>query len=209
VAYDHLQDEIERTSGEVVVGHVLISALRRQLSICAGDDPLQIRRVEGLLHDARILTSNAVERSQASRRIYLERSLGTLADVSVRLSASPPRQDLRALLQAELPRLGVRTCLVAAYDDARPLESEVIAAMGFGVDALPSLMGTRFATSALAPPGYLPDSEAEQLVVQPLFDGSQPLGFAVLRLEEIDPRLHETVRSLLNVVLLRALGMPS
>src|SRR5690606_4393801 len=63
-AYDRLLEQALSLGSDVSQGNAIISALRKQLTICAGDDLKLLSQVESLLHDARILTSDVVARSE-------------------------------------------------------------------------------------------------------------------------------------------------
>ncbi len=201
-AYDALLHEIIETGGEVAAGQSLISALRRQLSVCAGDEPSQIRQVESLLHDARVLTSDAVERAQARRRIHTEQALRVLTDVSFHMCNASHATRLHDLIAEQLPRLGVQTCFVSRPFQGTSTNAELIAALKDGVRCQ-SILDARFLATDLLPPGHFPRGEC--LVVEPLCDAENQYGFAVLRLGEVEGFMYEVVRRLVTVAASRSL----
>src|SRR5690606_3170987 len=56
-AYSHLLQRIFDSGGDVSLGHSLITGLRRELLIAAGENAAKLRQLESMLHDARVLTS--------------------------------------------------------------------------------------------------------------------------------------------------------
>src|SRR5690606_8972116 len=182
---------------DAALGQVVVSALRRQLSVCAGDDPVQIRRIEGLLHDARILTGNAVGRCEAQKRLQLELEAGTLVETSARL-ATVTKQKWTETVAQELPRLGIEHCIILSLREGGRLhhemtlqEGQLVAGAGPGdvgwLDFSPSDVG--FGRSG------------QNLMIQPLDDGVELTGVAVFLLDEVKPHLIEVVRSQISKAL--------
>lgn len=206
-AFDQLLEKILDSNADASVGHTVTSALRRQLSVCAGDDPAQIRRVEGLLHDARILTSNAVGRSEAQRRIQLEREAASISRAT-ELLHSLPQEAWSAQFQEALLLLGLCTCVLLRQRDSS--EAECLYAAGKS-EALSTLTGARIellkdasGEESEATLGKLVASfELETVLIEPLDDGEKMTGLAVLSWGEMRPHLVEVVRDLLGGVLHR------
>lgn len=197
-AFDQVLERIMDLGVDASVGHAVTSALRRQLSVCAGDDPAQIRRVEGLLHDARILTSNAVGRSEAQRRLRLEREAASLSHASVLIGTLDPENWATGLGQA-LTKVGIRNCVLLRMRVG--LEAESIFLQG---DDSASPQGRSVVDLAqLEPASFLPRFAAENLLIEPLDDGTKMTGLAILVWDEMKPHLVEVIRELLSGVLRR------
>jgi hypothetical protein len=198
-SFDQLLESILDGRGDASVGHAVTSALRRQLSVCAGDDPAQIRRVEGLLHDARILTSNAVGRSEAQRRLRLEREASALSQASVTISCLDP-SEVSARLGGALSQLGIESCILLRVSEG--LKMECIYARHNHVlqpPAEPKILDL----GLVAPSSLLPDLAFQSLLVSPLDDGEKMTGLAILVWDEVRPHLVEVIRELLSGVLQR------
>lgn len=194
-AFDQLIEKLLERGVDASVGHGVTSALRRQLSVCAGDDPAQIRRVEGLLHDARILTSNAVGRSEAQRRILLEREAASLSQASVLLSSlSGP--DFGAKLGDALGKLGIHNCVLLRMVEG--LKAECVYVRGNDTS---QENGALFDMEEVAPASLLPDFDGQNLLIEPLDDGERMTGIAILLWDEMKPHLVEVIRELMSGVL--------
>lgn len=189
-AFDQLVERIVSTGTHASVGHALVSALRRQLSVCAGDDPEQIRRIEGLLHDARILTSNAVGRFEAEQRIRLERESVNLSRASVMI-ASLREEGWQEQLEEALARLGIRS--VALFGVDREHRARLLLGVNDGTDT-----GEGMALRDLVPSEFVASSEASVFLLEPLDDGEKLTGLAILRWDEVRPHLVEVLRDLLG-----------
>lgn len=206
-AFDQLLEKILDADVDASLGHAVTSALRRQLSVCAGDDPAQIRRVEGLLHDARILTSNAVGRSEAQRRIRLEREASAISQATVLLQ-SLPQAEWSAQFRDALLLLGLRTCVLLRQRDSFEAEclyaarrdGTLLAPEGARIDLLKESVGEP-PEGALGK--LLAAFEPETVLLEPLDDGEKMTGLAVLSWDEMRPHLVEVVRDLLGGVLNR------
>ncbi len=192
---DMLFESIIMSGGEVAAGMVMISALRRQLSVCAGDNPGQLRQVESLMHDARILASDAIERAQAYRRIGVERFTRVVADMSTRLMQAESETQLRQLIAEELPRTGLGTALVCAFSPGDPSRSHLIAGLWMGKAVPEAVIGDVFESTELIPPGL--KRSTETWVIQPLYSNQVQRGFAVFKWGEAPGYLYEILRTTL------------
>lgn len=189
-AFDHLVERLVAGGIHASVGHALVSALRRQLSVCAGDDPEQIRRVEGLLHDARILTSNAVGRFEAQQRLLLEREVAGLSRASAMI-ASIRGEGAKQQLEQALGLMGVsQLVLFRVESDLRMTQL-----LSFGNFCFATEGGQ---LSELIPVDASCTEDGTAVLIEPLDDGQNLIGLSVLRWEEVRPHLVEVLRDLLG-----------
>lgn len=200
-SFSSLLRSIFDAGGDVGVGHAIVTGLRRELLITAGNDTASIRQVESLLHDARLLTSQTVERRQATRRIKTERWARVLGDVAAELIANFDLTKLAQAVAKQLPRLGIKSCYVCCPSAEQHDQSELV--MGFGrFGALsPESEPILFNSLDLVPPALLPPSEQAILVVEPLVTESESLGFVVFEYGEVEPYVFEVLRELLTAAL--------
>lgn len=199
--FDRLLVQVLEGGGDVSAGNAVVTAMRRRLSICAGNDPVKLRQVERLMHDARILTSALVERSQARARLQMERWARLLADVSAHLATASNREALCHEIAIQLPRLGIDLCLVARQDpdamDQAKLEAAFHGRTTSGAlqeHQKPSV----FLAAELAPAAILDRDESRHLVVAPLESEGRYLGYAVFGYAPIEGYAYEVVRDLLS-----------
>lgn len=200
-AFAGLLRRIFDAGGDVGVGHAIVTGLRRELIIAAGNDAASLRQVESLLHDARVLTSQAVERRQATRRIKTERWARVLGDVAAQLIANFDLRKLAEAISEQLPRLGITSCYVCCHSTAEHDQSELI--MGYGrwgtltSESEPII----FNSLDLVPPAFLPADEQATLVVEPLATAAESFGFVVFEYGEVEPYVFEVLRELLTAAL--------
>jgi DNA-binding LacI/PurR family transcriptional regulator len=200
-SFDMFLEILLETGADAALGQVVVSALRRQLSVCAGDDPAQIRRVEGLLHDARILTGNAVGRCEAQKRLQLEQQAATLVEISAQL-ATVTAQEWAQTVARELPRLGIDHCMVLSLQgDQLQIEMNLHGGQLVPTSRSAGVPFLEFSSSAVSF-----GTSGKNLMIQPLDDGTKLTGIAVFRLDEVKPHLIEIVRNQISAALPRLLG---
>jgi hypothetical protein len=193
---DVLLETIIVSGGEVTAGMNMISALRRQLSVCAGDHPGQLRQVESLMHDARILASDAIERAQAYRRIGVERFTRVVAEMSTKLVQASSEAQLSQFINEELPRTGLRTALLCRYDGQDPSQAFVVAGLWEGRPLSSVEMAEPFRAADLFPSSL--ERDAQTWVVQPIYSETKHLGFALFKWGEAPGYLYEILRTTLS-----------
>lgn len=204
-AFDQLLEQVLATEGDVSAGNALISALRKQLTLCASNKPEHLRRIESLLHDARSLTSSIVERAEAQNRISIQRQARLLTDASTEMLAALSAQELAETMARELPRLGIGSASVCAYSNCDFSRAELIAGFGrFGV-AHRAAEPEYFPSYQLLPQDLDSGQRQQFLVVEPLQQGDQPLGFAVLEMAAVDGYVYEVLGKVLGTALRIAL----
>lgn len=204
-SFDAFLHEILLADGEVAIAQDLLTALRKQMLVCAGEEPEQIRQVETRIHDARLLASDAVERAQAKRRLESERLLRVLADVSFHLCNCSSEAVLADLIELHLPRLGIQTCYISGPLRPEKGKGQLLAALRDGKRCKASLYAN-FQATDLLPHGH--EQPGDCLVVEPLCDDQAQYGFAVFRLGEIDGFMYEIVRRLLTAAVSRSHHLP-
>lgn len=193
--FDNLLELSLRTESDTGVASDLISALRRQLTPCAGEDPKAIRLVEGILHEARILTADILERAQARKRILHETWSQSLGEVSSRLVSSRSLAELAQTMQRELPRVGIpRAAIVQLQAGAQPV---VLAACSSDVAAHPEQPVHENRKTLLPTALMLPD-ERVSLVVEPLVFEHSLQGYLVFEWTDQPGYVYSVLRQILT-----------
>lgn len=200
-AYYRVLQAVMVAGGDLSVCHPVIGALRRQLLVLVGDDAFTLRRVEHLLHELRVMTSEVLERHQAMLRIQAEARARELSWVSARLVAALEFDRLAASIREELPRLGIGCCLVVRYTDAEHVES--VAGYLAGGHEVPR---SRYPAREIVPRALFDDPVAPQLTLIPLsFDG-HPFGYVVFELGQLDGHVYESLGEIIGAAL-RSAGL--
>ncbi len=196
-AYDRLLERALTLGSEVSSGNAIISALRKQLNVCAGEDLKQMRQVESLLHDARILTSDVVERSEAQKRLRAQNRSKNISEVSAKLMATFEPAKLNRALREQLPLLGITSCILARYCPDRPAYAALLGY--FACEQFrDELYGEEFLAANLAPDGLVPVDTPVQLIVEPLIHEQQALGFVVFPQGEAEGYIYEVLGQVLS-----------
>lgn len=195
------------------------SALRREILPCLVSEPAMRSRAEDLFQEARVLVSDAIEHTQAQRRLGVERRSRVLADTAEAISAALDLGSLSEVLDERLSAIDVPSAYIVL------LERPTVAALASGalLDSASSERrlvfvhdprgrrqiardGPGFAHSRLLPIGMLAEDRQITLVVKPLFFKDDPLGYVVFELGPLDGLIYETLREqisgVLNVALL-------
>lgn len=192
-SYDRLLELVLDGGGDVSSGNAIISALRKQLNLGVAADLKQLQQVESLLHEARILTSDMVERSQAQRRLKVELAARVQSEVSAKLLTSFSLTELATRLAGELPRIGIKNCAICTYLENGTAKVE--ASLGWEV-ALSEVRDVIFPRDDVLPDALHSRDEPGNFVVQLLLNRElQPVGHLVFRLEEAGGHIFELLRT--------------
>lgn len=200
-AYSQLLLRVFESGGDVSLGHTIVTGLRRELLVAAGENASKLRQLESLLHDARVLTSQEVERSQAVRRLRAEHWARVLSEVSTRLITSFDIGRLGEAIISQLPRLGINSCYISRYSKREHDKAEMI--IGFGpwgtLDG--STNPIAFDAVNLVPATLLLEDEQVTWVVQPLSTPDERIGFVVFEYGDVEGYVYEVLRELLSAAL--------
>ncbi|KYF99541.1 phosphoserine phosphatase [Sorangium cellulosum] len=161
VALDQLQGAIT----------LLRARVRRAPGVAEGD-------LERLWHTARVLIGNASVRAEGEKRLRLERASIDLSWTGMSFSTSLSMPTLRRTLAAELPRLDLTHVAVSLYDDPQRATLRSLFLMeNSEVEPPPA----SFASSSLAPPGFLSSAERWSVIAMPItFGEGEHFGIALV-----------------------------
>ncbi|MBN2086517.1 MAG: GGDEF domain-containing protein [Anaerolineales bacterium] len=146
-------------------------------------DAARTRCAEDLLHQARMMLSESVDRRYTrlqARRTDLDESIGLL---TARLISSPDEDQVYSALREDLPRVGVRTCHIVLFEPQG--EDPVAVSLLHSVEKdAPTL---RFETRHFPPPGLYPADEPFNLALLPLFSQEEEMGYVAFDGGNLDP----------------------
>ena len=193
--------------GDVMEWQGVLSTLRRYALPCvAGGQALS--RAEDLFQQAQVLVGEVGQRSQARKELQTARRAETLLEISQMLVTALSVDELMDLLAQQLPRLGIKRCYVALYED--PEEPAgwsrlVLACDEHGRVTLEE-EGRRYPSAQLLPAALWPTEKPDALVVAPLYFRQHQLGFVIFDAKFQVGAFYEALRgqisSALEVVLL-------
>ncbi|MFZ6031304.1 MAG: LacI family DNA-binding transcriptional regulator, partial [Chloroflexota bacterium] len=201
-----LQDEI-LAERDVFEWQKAISALRAQALPAL--ESQRLKRAENIWQQARVLVGEMSQRAQVRYGIKNANQNTLLRQIEEKLVASFDLQDLFDVLAESLPKLGIPSCYLSLYEDARPhrylqpapqYSTLVMAYKDNQRIALPP-EGQRFPTNLLVPEGLLPQSRQYSLMILPLFFQENQLGFLVLEAGLRETDIYTSLRSQISSAL--------
>lgn len=196
--------QIANAGGDVSRWHDIVTAFRRVAVPSSGSDPAVRAQCEEVLHEARLLTAQAVERAEAKKRITALRFNRTLQQAGATIAGSFSLQALEAAVHKELPPLGITACYVASYEPpsktGSPLSSRAQLVCAYDESGPIAVNTLPFESRHLAPEGIWPPQRIHRLTVVPLFLGDWQLGFAMLE-SHAEGSVIEMLRAQLSIAL--------
>lgn len=110
-AYDDVLRRLVAAGVELSVCNDVLTAMRHRLVRCIGDLS-QRTRAEDFLHEARVMTTNAVEGVQVGRRMRAWEEARTLAEAGTAIVSARDLDELRRGIRQALARAGIPRCFV-------------------------------------------------------------------------------------------------
>ncbi|XXX80224.1 SpoIIE family protein phosphatase [Sorangium sp. So ce134] len=148
--------------------------------------------LERLWHASRILIGHASVRAEGEKRLSLERASIDLSWTGVCFSTSLSMPTLRRTLAAELPRLDLTHVAISLYDDPARATVRSLFLMENSREVEPP--PASFASSILAPPGFLSSAERWSVVAMPIaFGEAEHFGIALVN-SGANEVVYDTVR---------------
>ena len=179
----------------------VVSELRRQ-ALSYFDDLRDIREIESLSQQMRVLIFDAMLRLQASQRLEIEQQTVVLREVSESLGTTFDLSGLLDVIAQELPRLKIDACYLSLYENPSfPAgEARLILAYDDGRINLP-VDGVCYPSFELVPPAFFRQMPGYTVIVEALHAKEDQLGFAVLKTPPQHAALGSVLRSLFSTSL--------
>jgi len=201
----NIMERVIHGEGAISPWQDVISSLRRRA--LAVPDGGGIARLEDLCSQARVLISEAVDRSRTLREWRSRQTDQQLRDLGKQLLMTLDFDRLGNVLRENLPRLGIPSAYVCLYEDSwdHPEYARLIVGFteaGWVIDRSDPPV---FPLREIISPQFLPPSRRYSYVVLPLFHQDQPLGYAVLEVRHAEGTLYEELRTYLSSALKGAL----
>lgn len=206
LSYDDLLRRLSVDDADLSVCNDVLSALRNRALPCFAKDPQRSARAEDVIHEARVITADVMDRAQAWRRMRAEKRARALGRASAAISSAHDLDELSRAVQEHLPPLGITRCYVATYNgtsgDERMARLVLIHAP-HAPDAKPAEPPSWQLQSVedILRKHILPTTGEHALAVLPTVFRGEELGILVLELEAIDGYLYETLRDVFTAAL--------
>lgn len=213
--------QVANAGGELSRWHDIVTAFRRVAVPSTSSEPLLRQRCDEVLHEARLITAQAVERAEARKRLTASRYTRVLQQAGSTIASSTTLESLDNALHQALPRLGISAWYVSVYSPNvtvgtnLPAEARLVSA---SADSATSTLPKPNSDSAHPPPLYTPSRAVfpiKELVPQaarpakrlyrlttvPLFLHDQQLGFALIDSHGVEGSVVEALRASLSIAL--------
>jgi diguanylate cyclase (GGDEF)-like protein len=197
IALIEILQRIETADDDAHAWQAAVSVLRIGAHAFLADEcgARRAEHAEDLLHQARTLISESTRRRYTRIRLqqtYFEEAMGRM---TAKLLSSLEEDEIFAVLQEQLPLIGIRSGYVAFFE---PVEDDPFRNSRLRVYP-PETPPLRFATREFPPPGLYPDPEPFSLAVLPLYFQNERMGYVAFDGENLEP-LATVVRQLSSVI---------
>jgi diguanylate cyclase (GGDEF)-like protein len=197
IALIEILQRIETADDDAHAWQAAVSVLRIGAHAFLADEcgTRRAEHAEDLLHQARTLISESARRRYTRMRLqqtYFEEAMGRM---TAKLLSSLEEDQIYAILQEQLPLIGIRSGYVAFFE---PIGDDPF--RNSHLQVLPAKAPPmKFATREFPPPGLYPDTEPFSLAVLPLFFQNERMGYVAFDGENLEP-LATVVRQLSSVI---------
>lgn len=202
--YEEILARVVDGGGDLSICNDVLSALRTRLVPCIGD-PRQRTRAEDFLHEARAMTTHALERMFVARTVRAGSQVRALMQAGASLLSARNMGELSRAVHDHLPRAGIRRCFVARFHDGadgQPSAQIVLADGPEARKAEPSLSSSRSPTDILRATLSSGDDVHAFMVFPAAFaDGQKAI--VALELGATEGHGYEVMRKVFRSVLLR------
>jgi sigma-B regulation protein RsbU (phosphoserine phosphatase) len=201
-ATDRVLRNLDGAKAEVWRFQDVVTALRLRTLRILGEHAPERARAEDLFQLAFRMTTQAVMRRQAGSRLALERTWRVLNDLGTGMAQCSDQATFTAVLDRELPRLGVRQAFLSSYldpiSDGQPRRAQLL----YGLDKSIRIAAADhepFLARALLPTRLASAVPSLSWVVLPLFFRELDQGFALVELHANEGATYEALRVHLSV----------
>lgn len=161
----------------------VLDCLRRQLGTALNAEPQLRNRAEELFYRTQLALSQIMQREMARTQLHLGRSARDISSTCNNLSSVVDLRELRAVINEQLPYLGLNEYFVVLYHGAEPQRAELLAGRGDDGETAP-IQEARFDADALLPRGVLSQlGSGKAFVLLPLAHRTHVMGHALFGLD--------------------------
>ena len=203
-AYDEVLRRLVAAGVELSVCNDVLSALRQRLVRCIGD-VLQRTRAEDFFHEARIMTTNAVEGVQVGRRMRSWEDARALAEAGTAIVSSRDLDELRRAVRQALTRAGIARCFVLRVQgDGGPNERVIVTLAGTPDHRqVDPVFSTTFPAVDVLRQTVLSATDDRAFGVFPTQFGDHERAVLIMQLGSVDHYGYEALRQAFTVALTR------
>jgi hypothetical protein len=182
LAYDDLLRRLLSAGSDPSVCNDVVSAMRSRLVRCVSD-PKQRMKVEDLFHEARLMTTQAMERVHVARQMKVWSDARALLQAGAAIGSSRDLDDLGRAVRSHLPRVGIPRCFLVRLQDtsAGPVARVVLAERPDARKSDPT-MATTYRAYEVLRQAILPGTDEHAFAVFPVQFGNRDRGLVILEI---------------------------
>jgi len=201
-AYDEFLRRLRASRSDISVCNDVLGALRTRLVRTIGDIK-QRTRAEDMLHEARIMTSNALESVQVAARLRAWDDSKRIMAAGAAIVSACNLADLAAVTAVHLPQAGIERYCVLRVPHGADSNAEVAVAQFPGARRADTSRFSKFPSSDALREVLLQDADERAFVIfaAPFANGDQ--GVVALELGRVEGFGYETLRQIFTSALSR------
>lgn len=180
---ESIAEKLVARGGDVQPCYDVLDCLRRQLGTALNGEQQLRNRAEEVFYRTQLALSQIMQREMARAQLRLGRSARDISSTCNSLSSVVELRELRAIINEQLPYLGLNEYFVVLYDDADPQRAQLLASHAMDGETAP-MPDARFDPEALLPRGVLTRiGSGKAFVLLPLAHRSHVMGHALFGLD--------------------------
>jgi DNA-binding LacI/PurR family transcriptional regulator len=209
-AYDDLLRRLVSAGSNLSVCNDVISALRTRLVRCI-NDPKRRTQAEDFFHEARIMTTNAMEGVQVERRIRAWSDARSQMQAGAAIVSSRDMNELAQAVRQHLPAAGIPRCFIIRFEEGAGESQGAQVILVEKPDARKSdpIMSATYPGVDILRQAVLPGTDEHAFAVFPTMFRNKQRGVVVLELGAVEGYGYETMRQVFTAALARMVGEPS
>jgi DNA-binding LacI/PurR family transcriptional regulator len=184
---------------DVAAVHDIITILRRQMLDCLDERSLR-DKAEDIFQEARLITSEAMERAQAQRRARAERVAAVLSATSRQLIAVSSVGELCEVVAQRFPELGITSCYVSLFEGPPGPDGMSRTLFAYDPEISSQILrgGEPFPSRQLAAPQMQSVSRSRAHVIMSVHSGHDRLGLMAVSLDGTPSYVYDTFADMIG-----------
>jgi DNA-binding LacI/PurR family transcriptional regulator len=202
--YSDILRRLVAAGSDLAVCNDVVSALRSRIVRCIGD-PRRRTQAEDFFHEARIMTTNAVEGFQVGRRMRAWSDARVMMQAGAAIGSTRTMEELARAVHENLPAAGIPRCFILRFfrgPGGDELARVVLAEKPDLRKSDPVLSATYSSVDVLRQ-AVLPGINEHAFAVFPTTFGNQERGVVVLEIGAVEGYAYETMRQVFTAALAR------
>ncbi|HWZ89049.1 MAG TPA: hypothetical protein VNW92_09365, partial [Polyangiaceae bacterium] len=196
-AIDSVLAKLQRADGNLSMCQVVLSALRREIKQCAGEDAVVLGRIDELFEGAGALVSEFLVRVEISRKLSTVAELREFSQTSALLLGHSSLAELRESFEDHFRALGIPALTIGLFTEPGKVTQQCLCLAAYNSARRTSPVEETFRSSDFGPPDHFAH-ERGALLVQPIVFEGEPMGIVTVVLGTLDVTIFEQLREILG-----------